>query len=100
MKGIRMTTCAVMPLFVKDIKYYNDMERTLFCNVQLRDHKGRFCTKERHYSDKAFNENKRLRLECEKYPRAFLALSKRCTSAEREVLELKQRIKELESKNG
>ena len=95
-----MTTCVVMPSFVKDIKYYNDMERTLFGNVQLRDHKGRFCTKERHYADKAFTENKRLLLECEKYKRAFLALSKRCTSAEREVLELKQRSKELEYKNG
>lgn len=76
------------------------MERTLFGNIQLRDGKGRFCTKERHHADKALTENKKLRIERDKYQRAFLALSKRCTGAEREVIELKQKIKELESKNG
>ena len=73
------------------------MEQTLFNNKPLRDHRGRFCTKERHYADKALTENKKLRLECEKYQRSFLSVSKRCTLAEREIIELKARIKELES---
>lgn len=71
------------------------MEQTLFQEKQLRDHRGRFCTKEQKRTDMAISENQRLRYERDKYFRAFMALAQRNTSLERELIELKNKIKEL-----
>jgi hypothetical protein len=71
------------------------MEQSLFQEKQLRDHRGRFCTKEQKRTDMALNENKKLRYEKEKYYRAYIALATRNTSLERELRELKEKIKGL-----
>lgn len=71
------------------------MEQTLFQEKQLRDHRGRFCTKEQKRTDMAISENQRLRYERDKYFRAYMALAQRNTSLERELIELKNKIKEL-----
>lgn len=71
------------------------MEQTLFRESKLRDHRGRYCTKEQKRTDMAMSENKRLRYEKEKYYRAYMALAQRNTSLERELIELKNKIKEL-----
>lgn len=71
------------------------MEHTLFQYKQLRDHRGRYCTKEQKRTDMALNENKKLRYEKEKYYRAYIALATRNASLERELRELQERIKSL-----
>lgn len=71
------------------------MEQTLFQDKQLRDHRGRYCTKEQKRTDMAISENQRLRYERDKYFRAYMALAQRNTSLERELIELKNKIKEL-----
>lgn len=71
------------------------MEQSLFQEKQLRDHRGRFCTKEQKRTDMALNENKKLRYEKEKYYRAYIALATRNASLERELRELQERIKSL-----
>lgn len=71
------------------------MKQSLFQEKQLRDHRGRFCTKEQKRMDMALNENKKLRYEKEKYFRAYLALATRNASLERELRELKEKIKGL-----
>lgn len=43
----------------------------------------------------ALNENKKLRYEKEKYYRAYIALATRNVSLERELRELKEKIKDL-----
>lgn len=51
---------------------------------QYRDAKGRFCTKDTYKVEKVANENKRLRLENEKYTRMYLALAKEYSRVLRE----------------
>ena len=58
--------------------------------MRLRDTKGRFCTAERHYADKARSENTRLRYERDKYKRAWLAVCERACRLERELAGLKR----------
>ena len=71
------------------------MEQSLFQEKQLRDHRGRYCTMEQKRTDMALNENKKLRYEKEKYFRAYIALATRNVSLERELRELKEKIKGL-----
>ena len=71
------------------------MEQSLFQEKQLRDHRGRYCTKEQKRTDMALNENRKLRYEKEKYFRAYIALATRNVSLERELRELKEKIKGL-----
>jgi hypothetical protein len=67
----------------------------LFPQERIRDHRGRYCTKEQKRIDMALNENQRLRYERDKYFRAYMALAQRNTSLERELIELKNKIKGL-----
>lgn len=67
----------------------------LFTQERIRDHRGRYCTKEQKRTDMALNENKILRYEKEKYYRAYIALATRNASLERELRELKEKIKGL-----
>ena len=60
--------------------------------MRLRDRKGKFATPLKAYADKAIEENKTLRLQCEKFKRAWLAVSQRANKAERELLELRKKI--------
>ena len=71
------------------------MEQTLFMESRLRDHRGRYCTKEQKRTDMALNENKILRYEKEKYYRAYIALAARNATLESELRELKEKIKGL-----
>lgn len=56
---------------------------------------GQFATREMAYADKQANENAILRLDVEKYRRAYLTTAKRCVALERELKELKDKIKSL-----
>jgi len=67
----------------------------IFTHGQYRDTKGRFCTKERHYAEKAINDNKILRLDREKYIRMNLALVKENARLKMELQSLNERIKGL-----
>lgn len=74
------------------------MER-LFDQPQLRLRNGKFCTNEQYRIERIEHENKILRLEREKYYRAWCCSSKRIGALERELNALKTKIKELIS-NG
>lgn len=56
---------------------------------------GQFATKEMAYADKQASENAILRFDVEKYKRAYLTTAKRCVALERELKELKDKIKNL-----
>jgi regulator of replication initiation timing len=76
---------------------------TLFDNdpaLRMRDSKGRFATPERARADKAIEENKYLRLEVEKYRRAYLAAGSMSARYHRELLEVKEQLKELLKKTS
>lgn len=60
-----------------------------------RSSNGQFATREMAYADKQANENAILRLDVEKYRRAYLTTAKRCVALERELNELKDKIKNL-----
>lgn len=47
------------------------------------------------YADKTAQENAILRYDVEKYKRAYLTTAKRCVALERELKELKDKIKNL-----
>lgn len=61
------------------------MERPVY---RLRN--GRYATKEMAYADKQMVENKRLRLEVEKYKRMYLAVVKENVKIKRESYESKK----------
>lgn len=56
---------------------------------------GQFATKEMAFADKTAQENAILRYDVEKYKRAYLTTAKRCVALERELNELKDKIKNL-----
>lgn len=58
----------------------------------LRLGNGRFCTIEQLRIEQVDSENLRLRLERDKYRRAWLASSSKASRLERELVELKERI--------
>ena len=72
-----------------------NISKELFEFPKPRDSKGRFCSAERAYADKAITENKRLRYDKEKYFRAYLAAANKCSRLERELNNLKTKIKQL-----
>ncbi len=61
----------------------------------MRDSKGRYCTPERHYADKAIAENKRLRYERDKYMRAWHSLVATNLRLTRELDSIKQKLKQI-----
>lgn len=63
--------------------------------TRFRDTKGRFATPERAYVDKAIRENQYLRLECERYKRAYMSATKTSNIWQRKYFELRQKVKEL-----
>lgn len=66
---------------------------SLFPEPKPRDRHGRFATTERAYADRCVYENQRLRIERDKYYRAFLATSQRASRLERELQEIKSKLK-------
>lgn len=65
------------------------MKGSLFSNNRIRDRKGRYCTKERYYTDLVLEENKVLRIELSKYKKLY-------DDAERKINELQERVKQIE----
>ena len=63
--------------------------------LRFRDSKGRFATPERAMADKAIEQNKYLRLEVEKYRRAYLAAASMSSRYHRELIEVKAKLAEL-----
>lgn len=67
----------------------------LFANdpaFKYRDSKGRFSTPERHYADKAMEDNKVLRLQVERYRRAWLSAGRANVLLTRENKYLKEQL--------
>lgn len=60
--------------------------------MRMRDRKGRFATPERAYADKAIEENKVLRLQVEKYKRAWFASAEKARRIEAELRDLRRKI--------
>ena len=74
---------------------------TLFGNdpaLKMRDSRGRYATADRAYADKAIRENKFLRHEVEKYRRSYLAAGELASMYHRELLKVKEQLKELQAK--
>lgn len=70
----------------------------LFANdptMRCRDSKGRFATPQRAMADKAIEQNKYLRLEVEKYRRAYIAAASMSSKYHRELIEVKAKLDEL-----
>ena len=64
-------------------------------SMKMRDSKGRFATPERAMADKAIEENKMLRLQVEKYRRAYLAAGEMSAMYHRELVKVKEELKQL-----
>lgn len=75
-------------------------QATLFEEQKPRRKNGQYCTAEQQRVDRIENENKVLRLEREKYFRAYLAAASRNSRLERELTALKAKIKELTEQYG
>lgn len=76
----------------------NSKQPTLFDNdpaLRMRDRKGRFATPERAYADKAIEENKFLRHQVEMYRRSYLAAGDMASRYHRELLKVKEQLREL-----
>lgn len=63
--------------------------------LRMRDSKGRFATPERARADKAIEENRYLRMQVEKFKRAYLAAGEMSSRYHRELLKVKAELKEL-----
>lgn len=64
-------------------------------DMRCRDTKGRFATPERAYADKAMRENQFLRMECERYKRAYMSATKTSNIWHRKYIDLWKKVKEL-----
>lgn len=70
----------------------------LFANdpaMRMRDSKGRFATPERAYADKAIAENKMLRLQVEKFKRAWIAAGEMSARYHRELVCLRAKLQDV-----
>lgn len=70
-------------------------QTSLFKEPKLRRNDGRYCTEEQYRTDRIEEENKRLRLERDKYFRMSMALSKDNERLTRELMVLKSKIQDL-----
>ena len=66
---------------MKQLQFENDVK------IYERLSNGRFATKEMAYADKQNVENKRLRMEVEKYKRMYLVVAKENSDLKRKMLE-------------
>jgi len=74
------------------------MSEQLFQNdpaVKVRDSKGRFATAERAYADKAMKQNKWLRVERDRYMRAWMAAADTAAHWQRKYMELKDKVEKI-----
>lgn len=70
-------------------------QATLFKEPKLRRKNGRYCTKEQYLHEAVFDENKSLKLKCEKYYRMYIAVEKENERLNRELIVLKSKIEAL-----
>lgn len=69
------------------------MENKLFKLERLRDRRGRYCTRDTYLRERTYGECARLRLECEKYMRMYLAVADANVELTREIHRLREQLK-------
>lgn len=67
----------------------------LFKEPKLRRNNGRYCTEEQYRTDRIEEENKRLRLERDKYFRMYTSVERDNERLTRELMVLKSKIQDL-----
>ena len=70
-------------------------QTALFKEVRPRLNNGRYCTEEQYRVNMVLEENKRLRLERDKYFRMYMSVEKDNERLTRELMVLKSKIGEL-----
>ena len=70
-------------------------QTSLFKEVRPRLNNGRYCTEEQYRVNMVMEENKRLRLERDKYFRMYMSVEKDNERLTRELMVLKSKIGEL-----
>ena len=70
-------------------------QTSLFKEVRQRLNNGRYCTEEQYRVNMVMEENKRLRLERDKYFRMYMAIEKDNERLTRELMVLKSKIQDL-----
>ena len=70
-------------------------QTSLFKEVRPRLNNGRYCTEEQYKVNMVMEENKRLRLERDKYFRMYVSVEKDNERLTRELMVLKSKIGEL-----
>jgi hypothetical protein len=70
-------------------------QTTLFKEVRPRLNNGRYCTEEQYRVNMVVEENKRLRLERDRYFRMYVCIEKDTERLTRELMVLKSKIQDL-----
>ena len=70
-------------------------QTSLFKDVRPRLNNGRYCTEEQYKVNMVMEENKRLRLERDKYFRMYMSIEKDNERLTRELMVLKSKIQDL-----
>ena len=70
-------------------------QTSLFKEVRPRLNNGRYCTEEQYKVNMVMEENKRLRLERDKYFRMYMSVEKDNERLTRELMVLKSKIQDL-----
>ena len=72
-----------------------NQQTSLFKEHKLRRNNGRYCTEEQYRTDRIEEENKRLRLERDKYFRMYTSVERDNERLTRELMVLKSKIQDL-----
>ena len=70
-------------------------QTSLFKDVRPRLNNGRYCTEEQYHVNMVMEENKRLRLERDKYFRMYTSVERDNERLTRELMVLKSKIQDL-----
>jgi hypothetical protein len=70
-------------------------QTSLFKEARPRLNNGRYCTKEQYHVNMVMEENKRLRLERDKFFRMYVSVEKDNERLTRELMVLKSKIQDL-----
>lgn len=70
-------------------------QTSLFKKQKLRRNNGQYCTEEQYRTERIEEENKRLRLERDRYFRMYVSLEKENERMTRELIVLKSKIQNL-----
>lgn len=72
-----------------------NLQTSLFKEVRPRLNNGRYCTEEQYHVNMVMEENKRLRLEMDKYFRMYVSIERDNERLTRELMVLKSKIQDL-----